>query len=101
MASDEKILDELHFLSWKIEALERKLETSLEIQEDLAANLLREDGSPVASVTAIKKFERRHVSGSTCSEPITSDDEHNSSRIDGAISKDLENELEQIGRAHV
>ena len=95
MASDEKILDELHFLSWKIEALERKLETSLEIQEDLAANLLREDGSPVASVTAIKKFERRHVSGSTCSEPITSDDEHNSSRIDGAISKDLENELER------
>ena len=94
MASDEKILNELHFLSWKIEALERKLETSLEIQEDLAANLLREEGSSVASVTAIKKFERRHVSGSTCSEPISSDDEHNSSRLDSVISKDLENELE-------
>ena len=95
MASDEKILDELHFLSWKIEALERKLETSLAIQEDLAANLLPEDGSSAASVTTIKKFERRHVSGSSCSEPISSDDEHNSSRLDSAISKDSENELER------
>ena len=95
MASDEKILDELHFLSWKIEALERKLETSLAIQEDLAANLLPEDGSSVASVTAIKKFERRHVSGSSCSEPISSDDERNSSRLDSAMSKDSEQELER------
>lgn len=95
MASDEKILDELHFLSWKIEALERKLETSLAIQEDLAANLLPEDGSSAASVTAIKKCGRRHVSGSSCSEPISSDDEHNSSRLDSAISKDSEHELER------
>ena len=94
MACDEKILDELHFLSWKIEALERKLDTSVEIQEDLAANLRREDGSPVVSGTAIKKFERRHVTGSTCSEPISSD-EHASSRLDSAISEDLENELER------
>lgn len=95
MASDEKILDELHFLSWKIETLERKLETSLAIQEDLAANLLQEDNSSAASVTAIRKFERRNVSGSSCSEPISSDDEHNSSRFDGASSKDSENELER------
>lgn len=96
MASDERILDELHFLSWKIEALERKLETSLAIQEDLAANLLQEDASSAASVTAIKKIERRHVSGSSCSEPISSDDEHNSSRLDNiSISKDSENELER------
>lgn len=95
MASDEKILDELHFLSWKIEVLERKLETSLGIQEDLAANLLRQDGSSGASVTAIKKFERSHVSDSTCSEPISSDDEHNSLRLDSAISEGLENDLER------
>ena len=95
MASDEKILDELHFLSWKIEALERKLETSLAIQEDLAANLLPEEGSSAASVAAIKKFERRHVSGSSCSEPISSDDERDSSRLDSAMSKDSEHELER------
>ena len=88
MASDDKkILDELHFLSWKIEALERKLETSLAIQE--------EDDSSAASLTAIKKFDRRHVSSSICTEPISSDDEHKSSRLDSAISKDSENELER------
>lgn len=93
MASDDKIIDELHFLSWKIDALERKLETSLAIQEDLAANFLPEDASSAASVSAIKKFERRHVPGSSCSEPISSDDEHNSSPLDSAISKESENEL--------
>lgn len=93
MASDDKIINELHLLSWKIDALERKLETSLAIQEDLAANFLPEDASSAASVSAIKKFERRHVPGSSCSEPISSDDEHNSSPLDSAISKESENEL--------
>lgn len=95
MASDEKILDELHYLSWKINTLERKLETSLAIQEDLAASLLQEDSSFAGSVTAIKKFERRHVSGSSCSEAMSSDDEHNSSHLEGTSSKDSENELER------
>lgn len=94
MASDDKILDEIHFLSWKIEELERKLETSLALQEDLAASLLQEDTSSVASA-AIKKSGRKHISGSSCSEPISSDDEHNDSRLDGTISKDSENELER------
>lgn len=95
MASDDKILDEIHFLSWKIEELERKLETSLALQEDLAANLLQEDTSSAASVAAIKKFERRHISGSSCSEPISSDDEHKDSHRDDTISKYSENELER------
>lgn len=97
MASDDKILDELHFLSWKIETLERKLETSLAIQEDLAANLLLEDSSSMstASALAIKKFDRRHISGSSCSEPISSDDEQNSPRFNGTRSKDLEREQER------
>ena len=95
MASDEKILDELHFLSWKIEALERKLETSLAIQEDLAAGLLLEDSSSTASAMAIKKFSRRNVSGSSCSELISSDEEHNSRRSEGTSSKELEHEQER------
>lgn len=95
MASDEKILDEIHFLSWKIEELQKKLETSLALQEDLAASLLQEDTSSAASVAAIKKFERRHVSGSSCSEPISTDDEHDDSHLDSTISKDSEKELER------
>ena len=97
MASDDKILDELHFLSWKIDALEKKLETSLAIQEDLAASLLLEDSSSMstASGLAIKKFDRRHISGSSCSEPISSDDEQNSPRFNGTRSKDLQQEQER------
>ena len=76
MASDEKILDELHFLSWKIDTLERKLESSMSIQRDLAASLLQEDSSFAGSVSASKKFERRNLSGSSCSEAVSSDDEH-------------------------
>ena len=94
MASDGKILDELHFLSWKIEAVDRKLETSLAIQEDLAASLL-EDSSSVASTMAIKKFDRRHISGPSCSEPISSEDEQNSLHYDGTSSKDLAHEQER------
>lgn len=90
-ASDEKILDEIHFLSWKIEELGRKLETSLALQEDLAASLLPEDASSAASVAAIKKFERKHPFGSSCS-AISSDEEQDDFRVDGTISKDSENE---------
>ncbi|PFX28394.1 Protein phosphatase 1 regulatory subunit 27 [Stylophora pistillata] len=83
MASDEKILDELHFLSWKIDTLERKLESSMSIQRDLTVSLLQEDSSFAGSVSPFKKFERRKFSGSSCSEAVSSDDEHNSSHLDG------------------
>ena len=95
MASDEKILDELHFLSWKIDTLERKLESSMSIQRDLAASLLQEDSSFAGSVSASKKFERRNLSGSSCSEAVSSDDEHNSSHLDGTYCAVSENEPER------
>ena len=95
MASEEKILDELHFLSWKIDALERKLETSLAIQEDLAASLLLEDSSSAASAIAIKKYDRRHVYGSSCTEPISSDDGRSSPNFDGKSFKSMQKELER------
>lgn len=75
MANDGNILDELFSLSWKIEELERKLENSLAIQEDLAANFLDDNSSMSASSNAMKKLDRRPVSVSSCSEPISSEDE--------------------------
>lgn len=99
MANDGKILDELHFLSWKIQSLEKKLETSLAIQEDLAASLLTEDSSSCATsaIMASRKFDRRNVFGSSCSEPFSSDDDHDGEGFDGTA----EDEGKELQRSYL
>ena len=93
MASDGKILDELFSLSWKIEELERKLENSLAIQEDLAANLLDDNSSMSAASNAMRKLNRRRVS--SCSEPISSEDERQIPRSRATKSEDFKPEKER------
>lgn len=99
MANDGKILDELHFLSWKIQSLEKKLETSLAIQEDLAASLLTEDSSScsTSAIMASRKFDRRNVFGSSCSEPFSSDDDHDGEGFDGTA----EDEGKELQRSYL
>ena len=99
MANDGKILDELHFLSWKIQSLEKKLETSLAIQEDLAASLLTEDSSSCATsaIMASRKFDRRNAFGSSCSEPFSSDDDHDGEGFDGTA----EDEGKELQRSYL
>lgn len=99
MANDGKILDELHFLSWKIQSLEKKLETSLAIQEDLAASLLTEDSSSCATsaIIASRKFDRRNTFGSSCSEPFSSDDDHDGEGLDGTA----EDEGKELQRSYL
>lgn len=96
MANDGKILNELYSLSWRIEELERKLETSLTLQENLAANLLDDSSSvSAASAMAIKKLDKGRISDSSCSEPFSSEDEQQSPRFIAANFDDLEPEKER------
>lgn len=93
MASDGKILDELFSLSWKIEELERKLENSLAIQEDLAANLLDDNSAMSTASNAMRKLNRGRVS--SCSEPISSEDEQQIPRSRATNSEDFKPEKER------